>query len=212
MYLRSMNAVINNLLYLTPKRQLLYVTDTRDSEPSHTFEHLSCFFPGLLALGVHTLDLPTKDRELHSWAAEGLARTCWATYLDTETGLGPDEVQMLPGAWVVGGKGLWIKHLREWEEKGRQGDPPGLGEVEKAEEREYMLKKRKFLLRPETLESFYILWKTTGQEIWRERGWKIFEAIETHARTEYGYASVGDVNRLPAQQVDEMPSWFLAET
>ncbi|KAG6890086.1 hypothetical protein C0995_012035 [Termitomyces sp. Mi166 len=210
--LRSMNAVINNLLYLTPKRQLLYVTDSRDSIPSHTFEHLSCFLPGLLALGVHTLNLPTKERELHSWAAEGLARTCWATYLDTETGLGPDEVLMLPGIWSEGGKGLWIKHVREWEEKGRQGNLPGIGEVEKAKEREYLMKKQKFLLRPETLESFYILWRTTGQEVWRERGWTIFEAIEKHTRTEYGYANVGHVDHLPVQQIDEMPSWFLAET
>ncbi|KNZ74566.1 Mannosyl-oligosaccharide alpha-1,2-mannosidase isoform A [Termitomyces sp. J132] len=211
-YLRSINAVINNLLYLTPKRQLLYVTDTRDSIPSHTFEHLSCFFPGLLALGVHTLNLPPKERELHSWAAEGLARTCWATYLDTETGLGPDEVQMLPGVWNEGEKGLWIKHLGEWEKKGRQGNPPGIGEVEKAEEKEYIMKKQKYLLRPETLESFYILWRTTGQEIWRERGWTIFEAIERHARTEYGYANVDHVDRLPVEHIDEMPSWFLAET
>ncbi|KAG6909355.1 hypothetical protein DXG01_000955 [Tephrocybe rancida] len=222
-YLRSMNAVIQNLLYLTPERNLLYVTDTYNSIPTHTLEHLSCFLPGLLALGVHTLDLSTKERELHSWAAEGLARTCWATYLDSETGLGPDEVQMLPGKWSNDGKGLWVEHVKEWERNGRSREgPPGTGKVERAEkgkERDYEAKKKSFLLRPEveedwsqTIESFYILWRTTGEEVWRERGWSVFEAIEKHARTEFGYASIIDVDQVPVNHKNEMPSYFLAET
>ncbi|KAG6821465.1 hypothetical protein H0H93_010189 [Arthromyces matolae] len=188
-----------------PKIRELY---TVKSEPSHTFEHLSCFLPGLLALGAHTLDLPRKEREIHTFAAEGLARTCWATYLDMETGLGADEVLMQPGTWGNDRYGLWSKHLKRWESGGRLGIPPGLGDVKKASavEREYIIKKSSFLLRPETLESFYVLWKTTGQEVWRERGWMIFEAIEKHARTEHGYANIAHVDMSAPSQVDEMPS------
>ena len=43
---------------------------------SHEFEHLSCFLPGLLALGVYTLpELSHRDKDLHMWAARGLAYT-----------------------------------------------------------------------------------------------------------------------------------------
>lgn len=91
---------------------------------SHHFEHLSCFLPGLLALGAHTLPLDNLEslgislsdidgdglygdagrdfsaltgydlKKLHLWAAEGLAQTCYLTYADQPTGLAPDEIIM----------------------------------------------------------------------------------------------------------------------
>lgn len=75
-----------------------------------------------------------------------------------------------------------------------------------------------------------MLWKTTGNEKWRERGYGIFRAIETVARTPYGYASVDRVNDEVVRLIDDMPryvatvcwiestghdasaSYFLAET
>ena len=54
-----------------------------------------------------------------------------------------------------------------------------------------------------------MLWRTTGDEVWRERGWKVFEAIEKHTRTASGYASLNSVYRLPAWQKDEMPRYVL---
>ena len=34
------------------------------------------------------------------------------------------------------------------------------------------------------MESFYYMWRTTGDEVWRERGWAVFRAIEKEAKTE----------------------------
>lgn len=81
----------------------------------------------------------------------------------------------------------------------------------------------------QTIESLYILWRVTGDLKWRERGWRIFAAIETHAKTPTGYASLSAVDVLPARLYDDMPryvvfsvvsrdlihhnhSYFLAET
>lgn len=104
LYLRTMKGALSHLLYLSPSRSLLYVTDIRASGnapvfPSRKFEHLSCFFPGLLALGAARL--PEGDftpyggadeRQRHLWAAEGLAVSCGTMYSDMPTGLGADEV------------------------------------------------------------------------------------------------------------------------
>ncbi|THU86220.1 glycoside hydrolase family 47 protein [Dendrothele bispora CBS 962.96] len=226
LYLKAANSIIDHLLYITPDRELLYVTDSeiyrppRDDDdttatatttetenpngirhnPSHTFEHLSCFLPGLLALGTHTLDLSPADKERHEWAAIGLGYTCWLTYADQATGLGPDEVTMKH--WLKDEEGLWVNQLEEWEKKGRPtGRPPGLREGPSENE---ML-----------IESLYILWRTTGDDTWRKRGWMIFQSIERHAKTEHGYASLLHVDtRLPDSPAlkDEMPSYFLAET
>ncbi|KAF8661275.1 hypothetical protein AX16_001376 [Volvariella volvacea WC 439] len=225
LYLLSVNGIINNLLYITPRRHLLYVTDIHANQPSHKFEHLSCFLPALLALGVHTLDLSAQDKQLHQWAAQGLAETCWITYADQATGLGPDEMTMtssLGDDSELEWDGRWIKHVRQWE-KSRVTEawmvasdvPPGVGPLKPMRDtagRDYMNLKSGYLLRPETVESFYILWKTTGEVRWRERGWAVFDSLQKYAKTPQGFASVYNVNKLPVDLKDEMPSFFLAET
>jgi len=50
------------------------------------------------------------------------------------------------------------------------------------------------------------MWKTTGDVKWRERNFPIFQAIEKHAHTEYGYASIAGVNKQTVQQIDDMPT------
>lgn len=85
------------MLYLSKNRQILYVTDIYTGAaapiPSRKFEHLSCFLPGLLALGAHALEgeMDPTERELHMWAAEGLAYSCWLMYADQPSGLAPEE-------------------------------------------------------------------------------------------------------------------------
>ncbi|KAJ7493206.1 glycoside hydrolase [Mycena galericulata] len=215
LYSRAVESIIDTLLYVTPTRNLLYVTDVTSGTPSFKFEHLSCFLPGVLALGAQTLDLPLPTKELHMWAAEGIATTCWLTYADQASGLGPDEMTMTrpTGSWS---NGKWTTLLAEWEAAGRPGGvPPGLGPSKperNGEARDYIALKTTYLLRPEAVESFYILWRTTGAEVWRDRGWAVFEAIEKHARVDRGYASVSTVDSLPVKHLDEMPSFFLAET
>ncbi|KAF7317660.1 alpha-1,2-Mannosidase [Mycena kentingensis (nom. inval.)] len=215
LYLRAVSSILDTLLYVTPNRKLLYVTDANNGIPTFKFEHLSCFLPGMLTLGASTLDLPPATKERHQWAAEGIATTCWLSYADQATGLGPDEMTMTrpEGAYTTM---KWLTLLEEWEAAGRPGGiPPGLG-VTKTESseaaRDYRADKSTYLLRPEAIESFYMLWRTTGDEIWRERGWAVFQAIERHARVERGYASLAKVDQVPAKHLDEMPSYFLAET
>ncbi|KAH8110099.1 seven-hairpin glycosidase [Phellopilus nigrolimitatus] len=248
MYITSMNGAIENLLYLSPGRQILYVTDVfvrERPEPERKFEHLSCFFPGLLALGAHTLanEMSADERALHMWAAEGLAYSCWLMYADQASGLAPEEVlfdRTSRGRFRAGGDWapvtadgeesrtdeLWIDALARWRKNGSRGKPPGVprngnkGVAQPmpgapAERKDYFALKTKYLMRPETIESLYVMWRTTGDEIWRKRGWQIFLAIEAACRMPVGYASVTGVDRRMSDvliHMDEMPSYALAET
>ncbi|TFK74962.1 glycoside hydrolase family 47 protein [Pluteus cervinus] len=268
MYVQATTFIITHLLFISPKRHLLYVTDTIGSTykeagtSMHTFEHLSCFLPGLLALGAHLLPLDNlaslgvdilnlrgRDgayghaskgyrqlaswnlKKVHLWAAEGLAQTCYLTYADQASGLGADE--MVFGKWS-GSKAQakdhsydesysWIRAMETWRQSGSRGPPPGVGDKApivhtEAEamsgwtKRDYVMKKWSYLLRPETVESLFILWRVTGDVKWRHRGWKIFEAIERETKTPSGYGSPRSVGRSPAPLDDNMPSYFLAET
>ena len=62
-----------------------------------------------------TLYLSPKHKELHQWAANGLAYTCYITYTDHVTKLGPDV--MIMDHWAEGNKtGKQVNHIKEWEE------------------------------------------------------------------------------------------------
>ena len=167
---------------------MLYVTDLHSTHgsPTGVLEHLSCFLPGLFALGAHLLPLddlpslgidylglaaglPLRDREgfailskydlkkLHMWAAKGLTETCYLTYADQPSGLGPEET-----LFVSGGV-RWMKVMEERRKRGRRGPIPGLGrkvpvviplqdsetEYQKHVQMDYWSRAGAYLLRPE---------------------------------------------------------------
>ncbi|GMI38044.1 hypothetical protein TeGR_g5298 [Tetraparma gracilis] len=69
-----------------------------------------------------------------------------------------------------------------------------------------------YILRPETVESFFILHKLTGDPVYREWGWEMYQAIEKHCRTEHAYGGLKDVRNANQKPEDRMESFFLAET
>jgi hypothetical protein len=68
------------------------------------------------------------------------------------------------------------------------------------------------LLRPEAVESFYILNKITGDPTYREWGWEVFLSIEKYCKTAVAYGSISNVQDTNGQPRDKMESFFLAET
>ena len=99
-------------------------------------------------------------RQLHMWAADGLTETCYLTYADQISGVGPDELWMAAEA----GGGTWIEAVEKWKKSGARGTPPGLGpkapvkyDVNASSEgfdtqvvsQDYTLKRQDYLLRPE---------------------------------------------------------------
>ena len=68
------------------------------------------------------------------------------------------------------------------------------------------------LLRPETVESYFVLWRLTHDKKYRDWGWEMFQAFEKHCKTEGGYAGLDNVVLKNPNKVSSMPSYFLAET
>ncbi|KAL2493059.1 Mannosyl-oligosaccharide 1 [Abeliophyllum distichum] len=66
------------------------------------------------------------------------------------------------------------------------------------------------ILRPETVESLFYLWRITGNKTYQEWGWNIFQAFEKNSRIETGYVGLKDVNTGVKDNM--MQSFFLAET
>lgn len=57
------------------------------------------------------------------------------------------------------------------------------------------------------------MYHLTGDEVYVDWGWKIFQSFENYTRQADGYSSIRDVrNKDHVQARDKMESYFLAET
>ena len=75
-------------------------------------------------------------------------------------------------------------------------------------------KGRYYILRPETIESYFYLWRESHDPKYREWAWEAAQAIERNAKcgTFGGYCGVKDVNKVPPTFDNIQQSFFLAET
>lgn len=181
-------------------------------------EHLACFAPGMLALGVLSgaSGAPVDDTRV----AIATGESCYRAYARSPTGLAPD-------AW---GFGMLADEQRRGggpTVRGQQRVP--LPEVDYDDMLEVPRRQStcsgqiapsglKFSLRPETIESLFYLYRLTRNETYREYGWRIFEAMRVHCRTPIGYAGILDTTAYrrggptwPGSREDSEPSFFMAE-
>ncbi|KAF2749309.1 glycoside hydrolase family 47 protein [Sporormia fimetaria CBS 119925] len=177
-------------------------------------DHLVCFMPGTIALaatGGLTLaeakKLPTwgKQQEDDMQLATELMKTCMGMYRVTATGLAPeityfeidDPPRMMQQEVLASTSDLEKNDGAKW-----KGD--------------YVIKSADShnLQRPETVESLFYMWRITGNPIYREGGWEMFEAFTKHTMVENGggFTSVNDVTKVPPPSRDNMESFWLAET
>jgi len=69
-----------------------------------------------------------------------------------------------------------------------------------------------YLLRPEAIESFFILNYLTGDPIYREWGWEIFQSVEKYCRAGVGYGTLKDVSNTNLSPDDKTETFWIAET
>ncbi|KAE9336694.1 Endoplasmic reticulum mannosyl-oligosaccharide 1,2-alpha-mannosidase [Phytophthora rubi] len=147
-------------------------------------EHLTCFVPGMLALG-YLHGMPTSHLDL----AKELTETCVQMYLHSASHLSPEITQF----------------VTEVDPEGIQETYP---ELFAFPSQDYNI------LRPETVESLMILYRVTGDEVYRDHGRMIMEAFEKHSKVPAGgYRGTIDVwSGTPTTKQGGMESFFIAET
>ncbi|KAJ1774288.1 hypothetical protein IW137_000051 [Coemansia sp. RSA 1287] len=175
--------------------------DSTATKFSPRYQHLTCFVPGMLALGSKALDRP-DDLEL----AKQLTYTCFQMYNRTSTGLSPEYVQFRNKAnfglsAATNTSDFDLVTLRKADKKEK-------------EDGFYLGPNRSYILRPETIESIMIMYRITGDKMYKEWGWQIFQAIEKWTRTPSAYSAYKDVTSTKGSKewTDSMESFFLAET
>ena len=70
------------------------------------------------------------------------------------------------------------------------------------------------LLRPETVESLFYMYRITKDKMYQDWGYKIFQSFQQHTRLKAGgYTSINNVmDPINPEFSDKMESFFLAET
>lgn len=224
LYLNAMDPIKKNIFFrpMTPQSAdilisgSVYVDSTGKVELQPGGQHLSCFTGGMVGIGAKIFDRP---EELP--IARKLIDGCIWAYNATATGIMPEVFKLVPcddrnncqwnqDKWYAAILGKPDAHhnltLDEREEARIQIEtykfPPGF----------YEIQDRSYKLRPEAIESIFILYRLTGDPALLEAAWKMFTTIETHTRTRYGHAGLKDVMNPDSPKDDKMESFWLAET
>ena len=77
----------------------------------------------------------------------------------------------------------------------------------------FVTRDKSFYLRPEYVESLFVNYRVTKDEKLQEMAWDVFQSLENFCKIPSGgYAMLKDVNDPSKGHIDDMPSFFLAET
>lgn len=69
-----------------------------------------------------------------------------------------------------------------------------------------------WIMRPEVVESIFVMYRVTGDVKYRQWAYQIATSIERYAKVEGGLSGIRDVTMTPPTHNDKQESFFLAET
>ncbi|QSZ29201.1 hypothetical protein DSL72_003712 [Monilinia vaccinii-corymbosi] len=153
-------------------------------------QHLGCFVGGMIGLGSR---ISNSSSEIDS--AIKLTNGCVWAYANTPSGIMPENFQTNACA-NRSASCTWTDSDSDASSNSRFRsivDPS-------------------YQLRPEAIESVFIMYRLTGDASWQEKGWNMFRAIVKHTRTPIAHAQLRNVMSLEPMMADSMESFWLAET
>jgi hypothetical protein len=216
MWDESLAGVKKHLITYTKDSQFTVLAERPSGIEGHLhpkMDHLVCFYPGTIALAA-TGGLPLSEaRKLPTWGkkqeedmtlARELTKTCMGMYRVTATGLAPEIVHFE----LDDPPKMYRTEILPSTSDMPRDTPDGEGWKS-----DFNIKSgdKHNLQRPETVESLLYMWRITGDELYREWGWEMFEAFMNHTIVEDGggFTSVDDVTVVPPPQRDNMESFWL---
>ncbi|KAJ5715310.1 uncharacterized protein N7483_012491 [Penicillium malachiteum] len=223
MYISAVESMKKNLLFhgmnQDGRRTLFagnirFVSETGQETFEYQTEHLKCFLGGMVGIGSKVFNRPS-DLSIARELVEG----CIWAYELMPTGIMP-EVLYISGC----------KNSRcEWDDErwlrgilGRSDEREMPLEVREAAEQIALIHGLRppilevadpsYRLRPEAIESIFILYRLTGERSLQDTAWRMFQNIEKYTRAEHGYAALDDTRNTESAKLDVMESFWFSET
>lgn len=116
----------------------------------------------------------------HVEIGEKITRGCVWAYDVMPSGIMPEifDLQRCPTLEIC----EWDE--TEWLSKGDRSIPKGIQKVRDS----------RYLLRPEAIESVFLMYRITGKEEYQEMAWRMFQAIQRATETDLAFSAILDVN------------------
>jgi len=221
MYQIALAALKENLFFrpLNPANHTMLIPGTvkhhtkRNSPLQHEGQHLTCFAGGMVALAAKIFSQPEDIL-----TARQLVDGCIWAYESMPSGIGPESFTAASCGSPDGeDKCLWsedrwreavVNHANNGEKSQKiindRRLAPGFLSIDDA----------RYILRPEAIESLFILYRITGDKYYQDRAWKMFTSVSAATKTEIAFAGVTDVTVRGEDMVliDSMESFWTAET
>lgn len=225
MYDFAMTTAINNIFFqpMVPDNKDILVSGavTVDSNTrtrlSPEGQHLGCYAGGMVAIGAKIFD---KSEQMNT--ARKLVDGCIWAYDNMPSGIMPEQFFMVPcemNSDCQWDEKKWEAAVLERAQAGEDDSPRNDAQLLNRTIREKMLPKGfseildpRYLLRPEAIESVFVLYRMTGETDLLDSAWRMFTNIERNTRTEYGNAMISDVKVDRSAKENKMESFWMAET
>jgi mannosyl-oligosaccharide alpha-1,2-mannosidase len=181
-----------------------------------TGQHLGCFLGGMVGIASRVFG---RSDDLN--IAKKLTNGCVWAYDSQVTGIAPEIFDVAscqsddPCTWseekwyqsIMDRSGFDSRGGKSYEQTvktiiAERRIAPGFIKIEE----------RKYILRPEAIESVFIMYRLTGDQEWQDKAWRMFEAIEKVTRTNIASSAISDVTSETPKKMDSMESFWLAET
>ena len=224
LYKGSMSAAIKKLFFrpMTPTNEdILMSGDARTNDDGSSVilepksQHLTCFTGGMLGLGGRLF-----RNEQHVQLGRKITDGCVWAYKHGPRGVMPEIAHFVPCTSqkdCVWSRDGWVAAIGD--RLGREAPYSELEQIitdQKLPEGFTHLDDKRYILRPEAIESVFIMYRITGDDKYREDAWDMFTAIQAITATDLANAAISDItgsdsDGLPPKD-DRMESFWLAET
>jgi mannosyl-oligosaccharide alpha-1,2-mannosidase len=114
--------------------------------------------------------------------------------------------------WMEIAKGITNTCHESYDRSDTKLGPEAFRFTEAVEARAMKANERYYILRPETIESYFVMWRLTHDQKYRDWGWEAVQALETHCKAPGGYSGIKNVYQANVLKDDVQQSFFLAET
>lgn len=179
-------------------------------------QHLSCFAGGMLALGSKLFNR-TEDMEV----ARKLVDGCVWAYDAMPTGIMPETFRAVPCngeedcKWNAEKWHAAVKYSYSSDYNALRLDVHDIIKADGLQSGFAKIGDPRFLLRPEAIESVFVLYRITGDYSLQDTAWRMFDAINTATKAEFAHSAIADVTVPKGQEtrkLDECESFWMAET
>ncbi|KAF2794367.1 glycoside hydrolase family 47 protein [Melanomma pulvis-pyrius CBS 109.77] len=216
LYERAIEAAKVHLFFrpLHPENQDVLVSGTTNIwglQPEG--QHLACFAGGMVAIGAKIFN---RTDELD--VARKLVDGCIWAYDSMPTGIMPETFNLIPCSDpedCIWSTERWHKAVLTVSGNGETDDATDIIKEDHLPPGYTKIRDRRFLLRPEAIESIFILYRITGDRTLQDSAWRMFTAIQNATATEFANSAIADVTCPDSQateKLDSCESFWMAET